>query len=248
VSTTVHPTNHRRHTAAQLETEMSATVTSLKNVMGQLTTRRNAAESEYLDLIESIAAGEHIDADVIHEVLDAAKKTAEQFQADVTAKTERLRLTKVAAGYHDHERQLLAARDEQEKLKQELERVTARLSAQIRDKQAECDERTRQMAEAKAAQRELLTGYRGPLKEQQQQAERRIATVESRMTALKRDMGRLEQQLQNVTANPTKYPDGTADRTRVGIANHRKELAAMEAERDAAAAEVSRITSAMRLA
>ncbi len=227
---------------------MTATMTNLAAVMGGLNEKKQAAELEYLALVESMAGGEQIPPDVVAEVLGDAGRTADQFQADAAHKAERLRLKGLADRYPAAEAELVRTRQETERLEADLERVTARLSDQIRAGRQECERLAREMVEAKAAGRDLLAGYRGPLREQAAAARRRIDATERTMDAARKEAHRLAQQLAQVHADPTRYTADTAGRLEGALVARRRELAAAEAERDAALAESNDVTAAMRQA
>jgi chromosome segregation ATPase len=224
---------------------MSATLLTAADVMAK---REHTRATNYLLAVDAVAGGEVIEAADLADVIELAKKSADQFTADVRHTRERLALRASAARYDEYTAELLAARGQVAKYEAELEQFTARISRQIRELNARADELARLVAESKVAGRELLSKYTGPLRDRHAAAQRQADAADARIGQLRRTVRDLEAQLVQVRANPDQHRDGAVDAAEGAVERARAAMATAVAERDAAVAHVAEITAMMRAA
>lgn len=213
----------------------------------QLTeTRAKIREDIYRMAVDAAAAGEDVPADQLADAIEAAGKSADEFQADVKYKSERLRLKALADGYQQHQAELTAAREQVAKLEAELEQTAAALRSKIVPLATRANELTDLLTQAKQAGRDLFARYEGPLRDQLVQAQRRADSAALAVRENRSHLCKLQQQLDAVKERPEKFTANALTTTQCAVDRRRTELAESELARDAAGNEVTRLTIAMR--
>lgn len=201
----------------------------------------------YTDAVRQVATGAKTDPEKVAQVLDAAGKTPEEFEADVTAFAERLRLRGVADKQADAEKKLAAGRAKIDQLEKKLEEAVIAIreeAAPVHDavRKAEAD-----LNAARDAENTLRKTYPadGPARAEFAEAQRRERSADAKRNELREMIKRAEGTIRLATESPNHYGRDTVPDAEKRLAAYREELATAEAERTAAVRDMESATARM---
>lgn len=198
--------------------------------------RRAAVLTDYRSAVEAVASGKPTNAEKVAGILDAAQVSPDQFEADVTAFAERVRLAAVVAKQADAEKKLVTAKAKIDQLEKKLEEAVSA----IKDEAAPHHEQVRKaeadMAAARQAEDELRRSYPqdGPARAELAEAQRRASTADAKRRELGEMIARAEGTIRTATADPAHYAKDTVPLAEARLADYRGQLAEADAEMRAA--------------
>jgi DNA repair exonuclease SbcCD ATPase subunit len=209
--------------------------------------KRQAVLTGYADAVRALARGQKADAEKVAELLDAAGKTAEEFEADVQAHAERVRLRAVADRQADAERKLATSKAKIESLERKLEEAVAAIreeAAPLHEQVRACE---RELSAAREAEDTLRKTYPadGPARVEYAEAQRRERLADAKRKELAGMVRMAEGTIAGATADPAHHSADTAPLGERRLAGYREELAQAEAERAAAVRDMEAATQRM---